>query len=1163
MPATETGASAQEPTEQPAQEPEEKENEETPGTIEARRSHRIEEDVPPSPTALPGEANDDHAPRRHSHVHHIKRPWTAIVITIIAGLLLISPIAFGLRHHRVLFADYLNFIPGLGARAAAAIFGVLLGVVLIDLAIQFYRLKRSALVAGIVVYAVAVLVSLWSLRPPALLLSLIGLIALIVSRKRFTADANTSSLARLLTWAPLYIVGVYAIGGLLLLFERAAITPRLTPWLWIKTVSFRFVGFDDNLTYRSHGFDNAFGALMLALGCLGLALALFFLFRPIFRTPSHSDDDFAHARRLVHTYGWDTLSYFVFRPDKSWFFSSDGEAMLAYGYRGGWALVSGDPVGRPESIPLVVDEFIAMCNRNAWRFAFLAVREADLPMYDTFGLHGLYMGDEAIIHTLEFDLDGRDMRKVRQSVNRYDKAGYTFELTSEFACDRSTTLRLNQISQQWRGEKPEEGFTTALSQDINGDCPECAIAVARDADGVPMGFLHLVPMFGDKPGFSLDIMRYERDAPNGMMDYLISQTALELRAQGITRLSMNFAAFGRLLDDDIEFRGFHKLARWSVKKLSTVYQADTLRRFSEKFHPHWLPRMIVFKEPGDIASVGILYLGAERFLRVPLIGHVLAPRATDERSSAAHSDLAIPPGLMKRKPAHRRRRGQQIVPPSADELGETPMFIANVRAARELRADGIEPWPILTDFAPDATAAELRERYPSLSPDAATGDTVSVAGRVMALRRFGAFTFCDLQDRSGRIQLYVRRDALGEQTWQAFKKIGVGDVAGATGEVITSRSGELSVAAKSTMLLSKALRPLPDKIHGFRDAELRARRRYIDLIMNDDSKATALGRITTLATIREFMCAHDYAEVETGMLYNIPGGAQAKPFITHHNALDIDMYLRIALELELKRLVVGGIERVFEIGRAFRNEGADNRHNPEFTLMEAYCTYTDYLELMTFVEEMLTECARRVTGGTEIAVGDQTMSFEPPWEQITMIEAAHRTTGLEIDLAMPDDEIRSRIEAYGIATEPAWGGAKMLEALYDEAVQMNIWDPTFVMDYPAATSPLAKRSRHSPLYAERYQLIVAGRELVNCYTEQNDPIVQREALMEQMRRREQGDDEAERIDFDFLRALEHGLPPLGGFGIGIDRLVMLLTGADNIRDVILFPTYRPAGSGAM
>ena len=434
---------------------------------------------------------------------------------------------------------------------------------------------------------------------------------------------------------------------------------------------------------------------------------------------------------------------------------------------------------------------------------------------------------------------------------------------------------------------------------------------------------------------------------------------------------------------------------------------------------------------------------------------------------------------------------------------------------------------------------------------------VSLAGRLMSKRGMGKSSFCDLQDRDGRIQLYVRINDIGEEEYENFKKLDIGDIIGVTGRVFKTRMGEISVHIDSYTLLAKSLRPLPEKFNGLKDPDARYRQRYLDLIVNPDVKATFILRSKIIAAIRRFLDNRDFLEVDTPILNTIPGGAAARPFITHHNTLDIDMYLRIAPELYLKRLIVGGLERVYELGRMFRNEGMSIKHNPEFSMMEVYQAYTDYHGMMELAESLISTVAMEVLGTTKIKYQGQDIDLTPPWTRITMIEAVSKYTGVNFDEIKTDEEARNAAKAKGMEIEGNPVKGEVLNMMFEEFVEPNLIQPTFVMDYPVEVSPLTKRKPDRPELTERFELFITGREFGNAYSELNDPIDQRERFLEQVKKREAGDEEANMLDEDFLIALEHGLPPTGGLGIGIDRLIMLLTDSFSIKDVLLFPTMKP------
>ena len=476
-----------------------------------------------------------------------------------------------------------------------------------------------------------------------------------------------------------------------------------------------------------------------------------------------------------------------------------------------------------------------------------------------------------------------------------------------------------------------------------------------------------------------------------------------------------------------------------------------------------------------------------------------------------------------------------------------------------LRERGIDPYPV--GFRRDHTLAGIRERYPDLGPDAATGEAVRVAGRLMLVRRHGGLVFLTLADQTGTLQLLATRDELGEEAFADVEHLDRGDWVGAAGTVMATHTGELTLEVAEVTLLSKALRALPDKHRGLADPEARLRQRYLDLIVNPETRRTFDVRSSVIATVRRVLVERGFTEVETPVLDGHAGGAAARPFVTHHNALDLDMYMRIALELPLKRLVVGGFERVFEIGRVFRNEGLDTRHNPEFTLLEAYQALGDYHDMMELVETICSQAALAATGTTVIDVEGRAIDLAPPWRRATMADLVHEHAGVRMHPAMPIEEARAICDRLGIPYQDGWGAGRLISEVYDETVEHALVEPTFVMDHPREVSPLARVHRDDDTLVERFEAVVAGRELANAYSELNDPVDQRERFEAEALAKAAGDDEAEDVDEDYIRALEYGLPPTGGLGIGIDRLVMLVAGAPSIRDVILFPALRPEESG--
>lgn len=487
----------------------------------------------------------------------------------------------------------------------------------------------------------------------------------------------------------------------------------------------------------------------------------------------------------------------------------------------------------------------------------------------------------------------------------------------------------------------------------------------------------------------------------------------------------------------------------------------------------------------------------------------------------------------------------------------------------ELRRAGIEPYPA-AEYPVNAYTTEIKE---SFSDDAPRRE-VSVAGRIMSRRIMGKASFMELKDSKGRIQIYISRDDLcpGEDKElynTIFKKLlDIGDFVGIQGYVFRTQTGEITIHAQKLTVLSKSLRPLPivktkDGVvyDAFSDPELRYRQRYVDLIVNEGVKEIFLKRTRMFNAMREFINAHGYIEVDTPVLQAIPGGAAARPFITHHNALDIPLYLRIANELYLKRLIVGGFEGVYEFSRDFRNEGMDRSHNPEFTVMEMYVSYKDYNWMMKFTEEMLENICLAVNGTTEVMVGENKISFKAPYKRVTMLDSIREHTGIDIS-GMDEDQLRETCKQLGIEVDETMGKGKLIDEIFGAKCEGNYIQPTFITDYPIEMSPLTKRHRENPQLTERFELMVNGKELANAYSELNDPIDQRERFQEQLRLSEKGDDEAMFIDLDFVRALEYGMPPTSGMGIGMDRLVMLMTGQTAIQEVLFFPQMRPEKKAA-
>jgi lysyl-tRNA synthetase class 2 len=490
------------------------------------------------------------------------------------------------------------------------------------------------------------------------------------------------------------------------------------------------------------------------------------------------------------------------------------------------------------------------------------------------------------------------------------------------------------------------------------------------------------------------------------------------------------------------------------------------------------------------------------------------------------------------------------------ELNENEMLAIRRGKLDELRKMGMDPFG--KKFERTHQAKAILNQYDSMPKEEleALAVHVAIAGRIMQKRSMGKASFAHIQDLTGKIQIYVRKDSVEEVQYDAFDLLDIGDIIGIRGEVFKTKTGETTVKAESVEVLSKSLYPLPDKFHGLKDVETRYRQRYVDLIMNTEVKDTFITRSRIIQSIRRFLDGRGYLEVETPTLHAIAGGAAARPFHTHHNALDLPLFMRIALELHLKRLIVGGMEKVYEIGRVYRNEGISTRHNPEFTMLELYEAYGDYIDIMELTESLVVHVAREVLGSAVINYQGQELDLGRPWRRVSMVEAVREVKGVDFSVEMSDEEAIRLAKEHHVKVEPGMGFGHIVNQFFEAFVEETLIEPTFITGHPVAISPLAKKSAADPRFTDRFELFIVAREHANAFTELNDPIDQRQRFEAQLLERELGNDEAHAMDDDFIRALEYGMPPTGGLGIGIDRLVMLLTNAPSIRDVLLFPLMR-------
>jgi len=899
-------------------------------------------------------------------------------------------------------------------------------------------------------------------------------------------------------------------------------------------------------------------------GGLAFVAAAWVLLRP---TRSHAllnPEQERRIRELLATSGeHDSLRYFATRRDKAAIFSPSGKAAVTYRVVFGTSLASGDPIGDPEAWPQAIETWLAEARAYAWTPGVIGASEEGAHAFQRAGLDALQLGDEAIVETREFALDGRAMRGVRQAVRRIEKSGHRCRIRrhAELTPDEMTAVVAR--ADAWRDTDDERGFSMALGRLGDPADGQCVLVEALDGDGELRALLSFVP-WGEH-GLSLDLMRRDRGSDNGLVEFMVVELISAARLLRVERISLNFAMFREVFEEGgrIGAGPVIRLARSVLLFFSRWWQLESLYRANAKYRPAWEPRLMCFRSSRDLPRISVAMGIAEGFVSVPSFGTLLrrgrAAAAVRDAVAPAAPAAASPStvGTLAAVPA----AGEQ---PSATEgrapYAELPeqMRVRRLKLDR-LRADGVDPYPV--GFARTATVAEVRAAHPDLAPDSRTGADVAVAGRVVLNRSAGKLCFATLQDGTGRIQLMLGADRIGEESLDRWlHDIDLGDHVGVRGEVVTTRRGELSVAADRWTLTAKCLRPLPDKHRGLHDPEARVRLRHVDLITNPAARQMLRLRSRVVGAVREFLDGRDFVEVETPMLQRVHGGANARPFVTHINAYDMRLYLRIAPELFLKRLAVGGEERVFELNRNFRNEGADATHNPEFTMLEAYQAYADYDTMLDLIREMIQHAAtlafgapvaRRIDGKgvTEYDLSGQ-------WRVKTVNEAISEALGEVVDNDTPVERLGKLCDSARISYDPKWSRGAVVLEMYEHLAESGTVEPTFYKDFPTEVSPLTRQHRVDPRMAERWDLVAFGTEIGTAYSELVDPVEQRERLTAQSLLAAKGDTEAMDLDEDFLSALEYAMPPTGGLGMGVDRLIMMLTGA-NIRETVLFPMVKP------
>lgn len=930
--------------------------------------------------------------------------------------------------------------------------------------------------------------------------------------------------------------------GLVWLFPHTLTRADRLPYAFNRVVAFAAIDAEPAFGGR-HTFAIVNGLLGL-FGALALIAAAIVLFRSVRLRSLITVEDERLIRALIGRYGDDdSLAYFSTRRDKAVVFARDGRAAITYRVELGVAVAGGDPIGDPDSWDDAIAEFLTRCDRYGWHPSSMGSSSRGAEAFVNAGLGSLNIGDEAIIECRDYRISGPAMKSVRQAVTRTRRAGVTIRIRRHGELGPDELAAMVARADSWRDTDEERGFAMALGRLGDTHDDDCLLVEAVSAAGTPdekvVGMLSFVPW--GRNGVSLDVMRRDRDSVNGIVEAMVTGLATNAQQYGITRISLNFATFRVFFERGGEI-GAGPVMRMTYSVLmfgSRFFQMESLYKSNAKYQPEWQPRFLTYTDARVLPRVGLAGIVAEGFVRLPRFGRA---------RHYAEGEPAIPPGVDADALIAELAAGDTDTDSSAHRPEQVRVRLAKLA---RLVDDGIDPYP--TADPPTHTIAEAAACAP--------GTEVRVAGRVTRLRDFGRVVFALVHDWSGEIQILVDASAIDSAAPDFAATVDLGDLIEVTGTIGTSRRGELSVLATSWRMLGKCLHPLPDKWSGLADPEARVRQRYLDLAINPQARELLAIRSAVVRSMRDFLADRGYLEVETPILQQVHGGANATPFQTHINAYDLDLYLRIAPELYLKRLCVGGVEKVFEIGRNFRNEGVDFSHNPEFTSLEAYAAHGDYLQMLDLTREMIQQAAIAAHGAPVIvrtgADGTtERVDISGPWPVRTVHEVVSEGAGAEITPDTSVADLRAVCDRLDIAYRTDWDAGQIILELYEHLGEDRTTFPTFYTDFPTSTSPLTRAHRSKPGVAERWDLVAWGVELGTAYTELTDPVEQRRRLTAQSVLAAGGDPEAMELDEDFLTALEYAMPPTGGLGVGVDRVVMLITG-QSIRESLAFPLAKP------
>jgi lysyl-tRNA synthetase, class II len=986
---------------------------------------------------------------------------------------------------------------------------------------------------------------------------IVAIVLLVLAYREFWAKVRKAALfkaAAVLVVGD--VIGILVSWGLVELFPGSLARQDRLPYVVNRVVGFAFAD-PDLFTGKPHVLLNAIFGLF---GALALIAATIVLFQSQRADNALTGEDESAIRGLLELYGKnDSLGYFATRRDKSVVFAHSGRAAITYRVEIGVCLASGDPVGDPRAWPQAVDAWLRLCQTYGWAPGVMGASSEGTQVFREAGLNALELGDEAILRTADFKLSGPDMRGVRQAVTRARRAGLRVRIRRHGDISADEMADTISRADAWRDTQSERGFSMALGRLGDPADSDCLLVEAIDRDDQVVAMLSLVPW--GSTGVSLDLMRRSPQSPNGTIELMVSELALNAETLGIIRISLNFAMFRSAFEQGAQLGAgpVARLWRGLLLFFSRWWQLETLYRSNMKYQPEWVPRYACYEDARLIPRVGVASAMAEGFLVLPFsrrdkvhTGHHSAVPARLAESGLLHHDGSTPDVS---------ELHQRVDAANAEESYSRLPEQVRVRLTKlkTLQRSGIDAYPVGTP--PSHTIAQAL--------DADDQDTVSVSGRILRIRDYGGVLFAQLRDWSGEMQVLLDNSGLEwSRTADFTAAIDLGDLVEMTGHMGFSKNGTRSLIVRDWRMIGKCLRPLPNKWNGLTDPEARVRARYVDLAVNAESRELITARSSVLRSVRQTLFAKGFIEVETPILQQIHGGATARPFVTHINTYDMDLFLRIAPELYLKRLCVGGVERVFELGRAFRNEGVDFSHNPEFTLLEAYQAHADYKVWIDGCRELIQNAAEAANGEqtvlrprTDNASNGSEARLEPVdisgvWPVKTVYNAVSEALGEHIDPSTSLAKLRKLSDAAHIPYRAHWDAGAVVLELYEHLVEDRTEQPTFYIDFPTSVSPLTRPHRSEPGVAERWDLVAWGVELGTAYSELTDPVEQRRRLHEQSLLAAGGDPEAMELDEDFLQAMEYAMPPTGGLGMGIDRLVMLITGR-SIRETLPFPLAKP------